>query len=500
MNRPAAVDESDAAAVLHHPEISGLLERNENKRQPIEAAAVLLAGERDPVAAVKKAAQIHLRDTIRVFFSFKLNEGEKAKRIVETLRGLSNRIDIRYAYDFKERNVGMDYVRQIDAEIKDADWLILLLPDPAADWDWCLYETGIFRGQMVSNKIEKLICLHHEMQEPPDQIRQFQAVPGNLDSVLPFLKQVYLNDNPIPGMRPLKSAESLPQIERAARKIVDIIRPPMNLARTHYDSYVFINPRAPQDVQSPGDLDDAAVIEVDEIAQRNIFGKSSTPATWGELVSNLIKDDPRPRWLEQLSRAVHRAGNGDAFAPIRSTLQGCRDGKMYQPVLHAADRDHAGNFHGFHIILVEEVGAPATSAIPRDLLTLATSLRLGFRFRWEILEVFNKPRLQRKELARMRGLIEGMNAEAYSRGLLDRDSLMSLFEGDDLQALEEMFDYWARLMRPDGSGELDRALGGAGNVKATKLILRRLDEMNRDFLRIASRRFSGICEQGADVC
>ena len=155
MNRPAAVYEGNAAAVLDHPEISELLSRNENKRQSIEAAAAMLAGEPDPVAAVKKAAQIHLRDQIKVFFSFKFTEGEKAKKIVETLRGLSNRIDIRYAYDFKERNVGMDYVRQIDTEIKNADWLILLLPDPAADWDWCLYETGIFRGQMVSNKIEK---------------------------------------------------------------------------------------------------------------------------------------------------------------------------------------------------------------------------------------------------------------------------------------------------------------------------------------------------------
>ena len=49
---------------------------------------------------------------------------------------------------------GKPWRNKIREEIHRANWFILLLPDPSEDWDWCLYETGMFEGDLDNGELE----------------------------------------------------------------------------------------------------------------------------------------------------------------------------------------------------------------------------------------------------------------------------------------------------------------------------------------------------------
>jgi len=63
------------------------------------------------------------------------------------------------------------------------------LARPVHGLDWCLYETGQFRNRILSEKVHKLICLHHPKQkELPPQIDDLQAVKAEKEAMVGFLK------------------------------------------------------------------------------------------------------------------------------------------------------------------------------------------------------------------------------------------------------------------------------------------------------------------------
>lgn len=480
------------AEILNDPDIKSAIEQNQNKKEQIEDAAEVLKDEPRPIAAVKKVMQMHLRGTTKVFFSFKFKDERKATEIVKILRGLSPRIEFTFAGEFKQEIVGEKWNQHIRTCIANADWLILLLPDPGDDWDWCLFETGAFYGQMVSSKVEKLICLHHEMQSPPDQIKEFQAVPSNFESVFGFLKQVYLKPHPIPGLsKPIMAAEAKDILKDAARRIVKTIQPPQMIERRHYDEYILLKVRNPGSIDSPEDLKGAEILEISNQVM-TIFGRNERPKTWYDLVKNVAESGGDTRWLIELSSAIREAGNGNLFVPVQATFQAHGGGKVYQPLLHAADIQISnGDFEAFHVILVEEVGAVESANIPKALLVLVTSLRLAFRFRWEIIEAYCRDDLTKAELPRLLDELKRLNAEAHSRGLIDSGQLIEGFEGDDRANLEEMLAFWAELMTSEEDGKLDVALR-KGDLKTVRSLLIRLGALNKQFLQFASYRFAEL--------
>jgi hypothetical protein len=97
--------------------------------------------------------------------------------------------------------------------------------------------------------------------------------------------------------------------------------------------------------------------------------------------------------------------------------------------------------------------------MPQGVATLATMLRLAFRFRWEVLENFSSRKLEESGVERLTNVLQRIEQDAESRGIMDQNIDMSFFLKDQQQRVAEMYEYWYTLRDPAGnSGVLDIAL------------------------------------------
>ena len=226
---PEVNDVRTVNEILSDPKIRKIIDRNPQIENSVERAAEILNEEPHPLAAVRESIRGIINNKIDVFFSYKSKDEKTARKVVEQLRVFAgDKLRITYAADFP-RDAGTNWSKKIRESIKKAQWFILLLPDPSADWDWCLFETGMFRGKMVSDKVNRLFCLHHPDVQPPPQIKEFQAIKAEVDNVQSFLKMVYLDKDPIPGMDPINPHITTDLLEGIAEIIANAISPPKPL-------------------------------------------------------------------------------------------------------------------------------------------------------------------------------------------------------------------------------------------------------------------------------
>jgi hypothetical protein len=480
--------------ILRDAEIADLINQNQKVADDIKRAAELLRDERDAIAAVKKAARGLLDKKVSVFFSYKQKDENTAGTVVKELRKAcwgDYKLQITYAADFEKEKVGYLWNEAIRDGIKNAHWFILLLPDPSADWDWCLFETGMFRGQMVSG--DRLICLHHPNIKLPPQIEEFQAVKAEQGTVQNFLRQIFLEENPIPGVKAINKevGDDIPDI---AGRIVRAIRPPKDeITRKYYGDYVSIKVENPKELEGLGALNAATVVASKPDSLR-IFGKDELPNTWGELVSNVSESGSDTRWIADLCKVIKEAADNNVFEPIQATFQAVKGGKMYRPLLHAADKTADGDIEAFHIIFIEEVGAVDITRTPEGITAVATVLRYAYRFRWEVIEKFSKRDMTEDDVAELAEALKRIEIDAQSRGLINPDLLISQFEGEEKGKIINMFADWYKLRNDKRNGALDIAMHQR-NVREIQRILGELSHMNREFMDLALRRFTEVMSE-----
>ncbi len=470
------------------PRIAEFLQTHKGAEKELCRAIEFLAEKPDAERAVIKLFPALSQKKIFVFFSYKKKDERAAKAIVSVLRKYSaGKLNISYQADFTEQIAGKRWREKIREEVCRANWFILLLPDPSDDWDWCLYETGLFDREPTP--ADRLICLHHPDTRIPDQIQDYHAVSATIPEVEKFLRMVYLKPNPVPGLGPI-NAEIESEIPAMARQVVEAIRP----ARES-PLHRLLVPQVTLEIEDASglndkdDLDNAVIISANDEAL-NLFDFLETPKTWGLLRSEISESEGDGRWREELVRVIKRIGQGKQFDPIQAIFR-TKDDKVFRPVASAIDRmGAAGTIRSYEIMFVEEVGVVDDTAMPEGLSTLATVLRLTFRFRWEILKKFGDRELSDDDIERLENALRGIEADAESRGMIDQDSVLSLFSADQLESVTTMLGYWGQLRNPvDDSGELDRAIKEKDGTAIAKM-LKKISPMNQDFLEIAAERFA----------
>ncbi len=465
--------------ILSDPEISEILKYNRSHRNQIIDAARILKGEDDAIPAARKVIDGIVSNQIKIFFSYKLKEKQAAQKVIEELRTYSaKKIEICYADEFK---AGTCWTDSIEKGIQEAHWFILLLPDPAVDWDWCLYESGIFRAKMMSK--DRLVCLHHPDIDPPSQLNRFQAVEASEDAVKRFVKELFISKNAIPGMLPINPNAD---IDKITDTIVEAISPPIE--REHFDQFIMIKVDNPDKLIEPVQLNAAKIV----LGSRNvpdIFGMQKLPATWGELIEDVTENISNPRWLNELCLTINKAAREKKFDPVMSTFRGY-GGKVYRPMLLAVDRTASGRSMAFHITLIEDIGTVNLDHIPAGLRTLAVALRLGYRFRWEVLEHFKNIELTEDNIKALKITLERIESEAMTTDVMDRNILSAQFNRkENAEKIIGMFEFWGGLRNESGTGSLDIALKN-NDSKAIRKHLSELAPLNQEFLVMGSKRFS----------
>jgi len=474
--------------ILSHPRVDDLVKNNQHIKKRVERAAEILKDvEPDPVAALLEAARALLDRKITVFFSYKHLDEETAKSVVSELRlYAAGKLEIIFAAEF---DPGEDWNAKIRESIKKAHWFILLLPDPSVDWDWCLFETGMFRAKMVSDKVNRLICLHHPgLTDLPPQIDEFQAVTAEPKSVQIMLKRIFIDADPIPGMDPI-NPEIRQRVSRFAKKITKAISPPIpKLEPTYLQRGVRIRVKDPVNLTEPAELETAAIVEINP-KTLDIFGMVSKVETWGKLTRRVTESGQDIRWLKELCNSIRNAADGFSPDPIEATFKGLYGGKMWRPVLEVLYKTSYGSIDSFVILFVEESGSGPRNHIAERIQALLTTLKMAYRFRWEIIERFKKG-MAEGEVEEFNDILEQMESEALSRGLMDPDALCQNFDAATAGEIKEMFTRWYEMRNDEKTGELDIAIQKK-DVQSIQRILADMIPLNQRFLELASEKLEG---------
>jgi hypothetical protein len=482
----------NADALLAHPDIADWLRSNRGAEDRVRKAAAILAKNPDALEALKKLLPALSEKIIHVFFSYKHTNERSATEVVKLLRTYSaDKLKISYGADFTAEIAGQDWRRKIKDEVCRANWFILLLPEQSDERDWCLYETGMFDRLTTSG--DRLICLHHPDSNIPDPIEGFQNVPASVEAVKEFLRMVYIEDNPIPGL-PAINPVVQDQIPNLAKQIVDAIRPPpKELFLQVYQPWVTLMVEGADQLKHKDDIDNA-VLDSSNREALDLFGFTDQPKTWGQLRRYMDEAQGDSRWREELFHVIRKIGQGRKFFPIQAVFQ-ASDGRLYKPVLPAVDRDGKGGpIIRFHIIFAEDVAAIDSSEIPLELSRLATVLRFAFRFRWEVLEKFGAHAMTGDDVERLDNALRRISKDWESRGIGAQDQISDLFPKEKRQRLEEMSVVWRKARNRDGTGDLDAAIRNQ-DPNACSDILHGFIAMNQEFLEMVIERFGDLIHE-----
>jgi hypothetical protein len=251
-------------------------------------------------------------------------------------------------------------------------------------------------------------------------------------------------------------------------------------------------------IPPPGRLEtelipDATIVESNDQSLK-LFGLVNTGTrTWREIVKAAQKTKDQ-RWLKELQTCIYLASNDEDFRSVQAVYHNPHG--SYQPQLAKKEVQPDGACR-FHVHLVETLVAPLTE-VQNDFGLLATLLRLGLRFRYEVIQKFHRalmaaarakkapnPAAVAELRSQLRNAIEIIENDALSRGAenIDRASVVELFncsEDQDviLRVQEDWDEQRARLFRDDPAPEFDEM----------DEILNAMRELNFDFMTRGSRR------------
>jgi hypothetical protein len=476
--------------LLKDPEIAAYLKTHQGQDKRIRAAAKLLENKVDGRAALLKLCKAFESNQISVFFSYKSKDADTAKAIVDRLRKWSaKKLKVVYQGEFKKGLPGQEWRKAIKKAIDEANWFIFLLPDPKDDWDWCLFETGLFEAKCTS--ADRLICLHHSNVQIPNPIDGYQAVSAEQDDVEGFLRMIFTEKNPIPGMEPLNES-LIDDIPDMAKEIVEAIRTPIQIVKVIFEPWIELKINNLDKLETIEQLDEAIVKSANKKAL-DLFDLLEEMDTWGEFRENIdTTGRDSDRWLVELVHVIRKIGRGHRYSPIHAVFQ-AHDGKIYRPVVCAVDRDGArGPIHTFHLTFNEDVCAVDRSVMPHDLSLLGNLLRATFRFRWEVLEKFTRQPLTADDADRVENAISRIEQDWESRNLGGENEIVMLFpDGDGRQRFIKMMQDWRQAKNVYKTGVLDMAIKNK-DVDVIRKVLQEFLQQNQEFLEMAAERFSKL--------
>jgi hypothetical protein len=418
----------------------------------------------DLVRELKKAIETTSRGQIRVFIS-------------EELRG---------ADDWREA---------IKSQLADAQSLFLVYGAPYEDWSWCFYEAGYFAGIDAGQKQPRRIyCISRPNIPAPGPLSELQMVT-NVDGLLDDLIDIYVQNKV--SYNPVQLRQSICEAGRSLFRQLE-----------EFVGYPRVNFVAKDsDISDAGVMPACSMLKGDKVFLTQLFGIGKDTLSWDE-VANAGADDRTPqeqmffcKWLEETKGTIFAAREHKFRAP--QTVLIARAGLRVRFLLYQARVEGDGSYR-CEFLVINEVGGPALG-LSRQLLALLTSLRLAFRFRYELIKRFaNEPdRLSDADrLARIQEIpriIDNLTTESESRGNITLEDLQSAFDNeDDADRIGKLVSYWPLLQKQlyialgvsaDGKRVSDQGLIGP-NLQKYRLTFESLRLLNLEFLSLCCARVS----------
>jgi hypothetical protein len=254
-----------------------------------------------------------------------------------------------------------------------------------------------------------------------------------------------------------------------------------------------------------GHLPASAAFKGDITLLTQLFGIGKKSVPWSEIVEAAGRDRSQQeldffnKWADETRQIILAARDNRVLEPQTVLVRGSLRVRF---LLYVARRQGNGQFCCEFLVL-NEVGGPALG-LPQQQLTLMTSIRLGFRFRYEFIRRFtaNPAALSEEErqnyIRDIPRIINAMTTEAETRGSITLDDLQAAFDDEDAERIGRVVGYWPMLkeslyaalgVAPDGKVIDSQGLRGA-NVDRFRHAYEALKLINIEFVSRCCARLS----------
>ena len=287
-------------------------------------------------------------DVFKVFISHKHEDHALAMEVKSALEGLSpGHVDC--FVSGVDITAGMDWRREIRAELGLSHLLVLLFTAPSKNWDWCLYEAGLYT-RFDRPSARSVVCLYNAADASPSPLADLQGVPAEPEPVRAFLellcrRTLDLSDDWRHGT--LAPDVTLDQLETAAQVIVTAFENAGSTS-TYYPCHRLVLSFSESDEIGAGIPETARVVEGPTNTTSftmSLFNLASGTGkrTWGDLLRAVDGQDAP--WRHELDGNFLRALEEKLFAPSQASLAagaGVRgDVRCYLPILYSIVRGPA---------------------------------------------------------------------------------------------------------------------------------------------------------------
>ncbi len=431
----------------------------------------------------------HADDTVKVFISHEHHDKDMAAEVKKILSDLSPRLKIFVSE--KDINPGDEWGEEIKIVLSQSNILMLLFTDPGNDWDWCLYEAGLFNG-MQTEIPRRVIVLFTPGNTPPKQLKHLQAVEASEPQLGEFFDK-FIRDTKITGIKPALHAEmSLEAIEAAAKRLAALFVP------TEYKSEY---PARRFEIQVPFGAEpvrdalfaEATVTGTDRTWE--IFGKGGGTWEWSEL-ERKAGEMGSTRWLRELEESLVLVARGDLAKPITGWFKDSAQGNtIYRPVLYKV-RLRNGIATTFHVLLNQE-NPPLPVAGPGAVGALFNLLRVMHRYRWIVME----PALDKlvgaadeeersSDLQLLKEQTIELEAQIKLQKMMDRERIINAFAAASQEAVKSLLDQW----RDEFRGPFLEALQQQ-DVRRILEVLRVGKSRNREIIQCTAARYAELLSE-----
>jgi hypothetical protein len=432
-------------------------------------------------------------EQVNIFISHKHEDEHTAFRIRDVLKSLDDHKFPRMNFFLSEEILGGDdWYRWVKERLVETNLLLLLFTDSTRSWDWCLYEAGLF-DRLDDAHARRIICLHSRSTEPPKPLKHLQAFSAEPRRVHMFLEQLFIGTELLGVTTPLaRWLENVPEKLEAVAEEISLLIDRVPVETKYFNKYLFIEVQDPESLTGDHIPPDAPVKASEKTLA--IFDKQPGEWTWKDIEEKARLNEDQ-RWLDELARAIHTAAKGDITNPIHAVFHSLGDARTFSPILYRSDRMANGSIT-FKVLLYEDVSWQLDD-VPGPMRSLATSLLMATRFKYELIEKYrdklangHNPASLERYCTEIRQVVMQIEGEAASRGLLERFNLVESFKSAERDEVDGMYGTWYEVR--------ERLMGavGAKDREAIQRALAELAELNARYLELASRRYHEVIVGG----
>lgn len=433
------------------------------------------------------------QDHFQIFVSHKHADREVAEAVKKELESLSPG-SLRCWVSGHDIVAASDWRREIHHGLADSHLLLLLFTTPAHNWDWCLYEVGLFM-RFDQADVRAVVCLFDPKGESPGPLANVQGVPADAASIhrallTPLFKETWrVSDDWLKG--PLDAGMDDGRLESAAMAIAESFAG--SLGSDHYYPIHRI-------VLEFGGLDfdcdegiplDARVQEGYSATSGytlSLFGRAEGPhpCTWGDILTAVGGDGAS--WRRQLDSQFAAACREELFDSMIEPFATWSRDRLYRPIITELNRKSGSRLPiGLTITLIRDLAPPIIGGPAFNLL------RSNARFRSEVFDVYHgelSEKLASEGPAVYRaiaGAFRRVEREAEALGVFAEHEVRAAY-GEDYASsgVRDLERSWL-----SARGRLEDALRTEDRHN-TEEALAALDTLNHRFMTLAAERYSKV--------